>query len=175
MAPVELVHPGVAVMRHDGELTSATSPVFSLQLGEALTGQHKLIVVDMAGASFVDSSGLGALIGAMLGIGTTMSLASGTKDICDDYKAYGTCPNAGTCQTVNDAKCEGTFTYNRIKNVQILVGTCKDVSYDNLCEDTILRPTCQKHYYKELLGDADCDSMHAAGCSPQTLGWQTGC
>ena len=65
MAPVELVHPGVAVMRHDGELTSATSPVFSLQLGEALTGQHKLIVVDMAGASFVDSSGLGALIAGL--------------------------------------------------------------------------------------------------------------
>ena len=65
MAPVETIQPGIAVLRHEGELTSATSPVFSLQLGEALAAQHRLIVVDMSAASFVDSSGLGALIAGL--------------------------------------------------------------------------------------------------------------
>jgi anti-sigma B factor antagonist len=55
----------VTVVRLDGRLDLLTAPRVRDHLSDALAGNQSRVIVDLADVSFIDSSGLGALIGAL--------------------------------------------------------------------------------------------------------------
>lgn len=58
-------HPeGIAEVRLAGRLNMVTAARVRESIHEAIIGNHANIAVDMAGVSFLDSSGLGALVWA---------------------------------------------------------------------------------------------------------------
>lgn len=61
------VTPGAdyAVIRPEGRLTATTVPQLRKAVDELVGGGSPRIVVDLGGTEFVDSSGLGALIGGL--------------------------------------------------------------------------------------------------------------
>jgi anti-anti-sigma factor len=61
----EVVAGNVAVLRPDGRLNMAAAQRLRSAVANAVgAGQHR-VIVDLTGVSFVDSSGLGALIGGL--------------------------------------------------------------------------------------------------------------
>lgn len=56
---------GVAVVRLVGRLDLASSEAVKQQLVQAVGDGHRRLVVDLDGVDFLDSSGLGALIGGL--------------------------------------------------------------------------------------------------------------
>lgn len=54
-----------AVIRPEGRLTSTSVPQLRKAVDELVGGGSARIVVDLSGTEFVDSSGLGALIGGL--------------------------------------------------------------------------------------------------------------
>lgn len=53
------------VLRPEGEIDVATAPELRQNLIDAINGGATRVVVDMAGVTFIDSTGLGVLVGAM--------------------------------------------------------------------------------------------------------------
>jgi anti-sigma B factor antagonist len=64
--PVQLdrPEPGVVLLRAKGDVDAYTAPGLRAQLHEATGGAEELVVVDLAEITFIDSAGLGALVGA---------------------------------------------------------------------------------------------------------------
>jgi anti-sigma B factor antagonist len=62
---VECERPGVAVLAASGEIDVATAPELHDHLGKLLQDSPELLVVDLADVSFIDSTGLGVLVGAV--------------------------------------------------------------------------------------------------------------
>ncbi len=62
---VEPKSDGVAVVRLVGRLDLASSEAVKQQLVQAVGSGHRRLVVDLDGVDFLDSSGLGALIGGL--------------------------------------------------------------------------------------------------------------
>ena len=62
---VEPQSDGVAVVRLVGRLDLASSEAVKQQLVQAVGDGHRRLVVDLDGVDFLDSSGLGALIGGL--------------------------------------------------------------------------------------------------------------
>ena len=56
---------GVAVVEVSGEVDVYTAPTLRQHLRDATTAGTKRIVVDMTNVKFLDSTGLGVLVGAM--------------------------------------------------------------------------------------------------------------
>jgi anti-sigma B factor antagonist len=56
---------GVAVLRFTGRLDFASAPHVRNRLTTAITDGRPTLIVDLSGASFIDSAGLGSLIGSM--------------------------------------------------------------------------------------------------------------
>ena len=56
---------GVAVVRLVGRLDLASAEAVKQQLVQAVGAGHRQLVVDLDGVDFLDSSGLGALIGGL--------------------------------------------------------------------------------------------------------------
>jgi anti-sigma B factor antagonist len=57
--------PGDAVVLHQtGDLDAYTAPELRARLHEATDGRARHVVVDLADVTFIDSAGLGALVGA---------------------------------------------------------------------------------------------------------------
>ncbi len=56
---------GIATIAPEGRLTAVAAPQLRQAVQQSIDGGTARIVVDMAGTEFVDSSGLGALIGAL--------------------------------------------------------------------------------------------------------------
>ena len=56
---------GVAVLRLDGRLNMVAAPRLKASIDECIDGGGKHVVVDLADVVFMDSSGLGALVGAL--------------------------------------------------------------------------------------------------------------
>ena len=61
---VDRPEPGVVLLRARGDLDAYTAPGLRAQLHEATSGEAELIVVDLAEITFIDSAGLGTLVGA---------------------------------------------------------------------------------------------------------------
>lgn len=59
--PVE----GGCVLAPQGRLTVASAPQLRTEVTERLAAGDRLIVVDLSGTTFVDSSGLGALVSSL--------------------------------------------------------------------------------------------------------------
>ena len=53
------------VLTCDGRLTMVAAPTLRSAIDDAVSGGHVRLVVDLAGTSFVDSSGLGALVAGL--------------------------------------------------------------------------------------------------------------
>jgi len=53
------------VLTCDGRLTMVAAPTLSSAIDDAVSGGQVRLVVDLAGTSFVDSSGLGALVAGL--------------------------------------------------------------------------------------------------------------
>ena len=49
-----------------GEIDVATSPLLRAELSSVIAASPSMVTVDLAGVSFVDSSGLGVLVGALM-------------------------------------------------------------------------------------------------------------
>jgi len=56
---------GFAIIRVSGRLTASSAPALRAEVQEVVAGGVARIVVDLGGTTFVDSSGLGTLIGAL--------------------------------------------------------------------------------------------------------------
>ena len=57
--------PGVPVLSVRGEIDVATSPELHAFLTDMITAEPELVVVDLTEVSFIDSTGLGVLVGAL--------------------------------------------------------------------------------------------------------------
>ena len=67
---------GVAVFRFmEARLDAANAPTFRDWMAQAIDRGDVRIVLDMGGVDFVDSSGLGALVGALKRVGARGDLA----------------------------------------------------------------------------------------------------
>jgi anti-sigma B factor antagonist len=62
---VEPREPGTAVVRLSGRLDLLSAGAVKERLASAVAGGHPRLVVDLGAVPFVDSSGLGALIGGL--------------------------------------------------------------------------------------------------------------
>jgi anti-sigma B factor antagonist len=58
-------HDAYAVVAVEGRLTATGVPRLRQAIDEAVTGGRPRVVVDMAAMEFIDSSGIGALIGGL--------------------------------------------------------------------------------------------------------------
>ncbi|GAA4622029.1 STAS domain-containing protein [Cellulomonas oligotrophica] len=56
---------GVAVLRPQGRLTMVTAGELKAEVERTVAEGHPVVVLDLADVPFVDSSGLGALVGAL--------------------------------------------------------------------------------------------------------------
>lgn len=56
---------GRAILGGTGRLNAVAAPAFRALVGEATASGLTRIVVDLSGISFIDSTGLGALVGAL--------------------------------------------------------------------------------------------------------------
>jgi len=56
---------GRAVIRVAGDVDIDTAPSLRSTVGELLEDGHRHLVVDVSGVEFIDSTGLGALVGAL--------------------------------------------------------------------------------------------------------------
>jgi anti-sigma B factor antagonist len=56
---------GVTVMRPHGRLDLVTAPGVKQQIAETIADGHVRLVIDLASVTFIDSSGLGLLIGSL--------------------------------------------------------------------------------------------------------------
>jgi anti-sigma B factor antagonist len=63
-AEVERPEPGVVLLRAKGDIDAYTAPGLRTQLHEAAAAETELVVVDLAEITFIDSAGLGTLVGA---------------------------------------------------------------------------------------------------------------
>lgn len=63
-AGVDRPRPGVTLVRPTGDIDAYTAPQLRSQLHQASGGDELLLVVDLSGVTFIDSAGLGALVGA---------------------------------------------------------------------------------------------------------------
>ena len=62
---VELLAPGTVVVRPVGRLDLNSAGTLRRRLGETLTDGYRLLVVDLADTTSVDSSGLGAIVASL--------------------------------------------------------------------------------------------------------------
>ncbi len=62
---VESPHPGVPILRVQGEIDVATSPELHELLSDLIADGPGVIIVDLTDVSFIDSTGLGVLVGAV--------------------------------------------------------------------------------------------------------------
>ena len=62
---IEVSTAGVVVMRPAGRLDASVSAAFRQRVAETVGSRSNRIVVDLQGVTFLDSSGLGALISAL--------------------------------------------------------------------------------------------------------------
>ena len=58
-------HPGVRILRARGEIDVATSPELHELLTDLIGQGPEVIVADLTDVSFIDSTGLGVLVGAV--------------------------------------------------------------------------------------------------------------
>jgi anti-sigma B factor antagonist len=56
---------GQAVVRLEGELDVYTAPRLRERLAEVIADGHRHIVIDLADLAFIDSTGIGVLVGAL--------------------------------------------------------------------------------------------------------------
>ncbi len=63
--PIDELNPDVGVIRVDGRLNMVTAGQLKDTVTEAVAAGRQRLVVDLTKATFMDSSGLGALIGAL--------------------------------------------------------------------------------------------------------------
>ena len=62
---VERREPGLAIVRLKGRLDLVSAPAVKNEFVKAVSDGATRLIVDLSGVSFVDSSGLGALIGGL--------------------------------------------------------------------------------------------------------------
>jgi anti-sigma B factor antagonist len=61
---VDRPRPGVVVVRPTGDLDAYTAPELRSRLRGATEAGARILVVDLSAVTFIDSAGLGALVGA---------------------------------------------------------------------------------------------------------------
>jgi anti-sigma B factor antagonist len=62
---VEKPRPGFAIVRPTGRLNMVTAGELRQSIVDAVASGHASVAVDLSGVDFMDSSGLGAIVGAM--------------------------------------------------------------------------------------------------------------
>lgn len=61
---------GILILQPDvARLTAAAAPDFKTRLAEEIAAGHTRIIIDLGGVSFIDSSGLGAIVGGLKRLG----------------------------------------------------------------------------------------------------------
>jgi anti-sigma B factor antagonist len=66
----ESVQSGVPIVNVRGELDVSTSPELHTWLAEAISHAPQLLIVNLTDVSFIDSTGLGVLVGALRDVRT---------------------------------------------------------------------------------------------------------
>lgn len=59
------LRPDAAVLRPTGRLTMVTAAELRTRVDETVAAGHRIVVLDLAETTFMDSSGLGALVGGL--------------------------------------------------------------------------------------------------------------
>ncbi|NKY40559.1 STAS domain-containing protein [Cellulomonas septica] len=59
------LRPDAAVLRPAGRLTMVTASELRSRVDETVAAGHRVVVLDLADTTFMDSSGLGALVGGL--------------------------------------------------------------------------------------------------------------
>jgi anti-sigma B factor antagonist len=77
------IGPGCAIVAVSGDVDISTSPDLRNALAEAVAAGNRAIVVDLSAVRFVDSTGLGVLVGAY----TAMRNAGGRFAVVNDHSA----------------------------------------------------------------------------------------
>jgi len=62
---VHEAEPDAAVLECSGRLNMVSAPTFRETVSEVVTGGRPKVVVELSGVEFMDSSGLGALVGSL--------------------------------------------------------------------------------------------------------------
>jgi anti-sigma B factor antagonist len=75
---------GIAVIRSEGRLNMASAPQLRAVVSECAAAWRSRIVVDLSAIGFIDSSGLGALIGGLKSarqVGGDLRIAAPTEQV----------------------------------------------------------------------------------------------
>ena len=103
---IEPVADDIAVIRGDGRLNMVSAPNLRLAARAAITQGRTRIVVDLAGVDFMDSSGLGSLIGCLKSArqaGGDLRIAAPTKQVVMVLQLSNLDRVLKTYETVSDA------------------------------------------------------------------------
>lgn len=105
-ASLSILHrPGFTIARLEGDLDIATVPALRERLLDALSGV-RLLIVDLSGVSFCDTSGLAMLIGTQRGAGArriTVRLAAPRPQMTELLRSTGLDRRFTICTTLSGA------------------------------------------------------------------------
>lgn len=115
---------GSTVLHPVGEIESATVPAFRQAVAQI--GPDERVIIDMAGVPFVDSCGIGALIGAVRRvreIGGTITVAAVSRPVGRVLNLTGLDRIVEIAETVEQAadRLEGTESGSRPKGDRIAI------------------------------------------------------
>lgn len=89
-----------------GELDLHTAPMLQTELDEAIEARAPLIVVDLGGVDFMDSTGLSVIVATVAALrdqGGTLRVVSSSNRITKVFTLTGVDQQVGLFQTVEDA------------------------------------------------------------------------
>jgi anti-sigma B factor antagonist len=94
---------GWSVLTAKGEIDVATVPKLREALDQVVADQHPRVMFDLTGVTFLDSSGVSVLAGAIKTFGAQCVRVAGTKRIRDVLRITGLAAAIGVFETLEEA------------------------------------------------------------------------
>jgi anti-sigma B factor antagonist len=100
---VASVAKGWSVLTAKGEIDVATVPALRAAVDQVATDRHPRVMFDLTGVTFLDSSGVSVLAGAIKTFGAQCVRVAGTKRIRDILRITGLAAAIGVFETAEEA------------------------------------------------------------------------